>query len=80
MKSWNLKADSYRNLLGWAARLHEIGLSLAHTRFHKTGAYLIENSDLPGFSLQEQKLLAALVRSHRRKYPARRCHGLHASP
>lgn len=70
MKSWNLKADSYRNLLGWAARLHEIGLSLAHTRFHKTGAYLIENSDLPGFSLQEQKLLAALVRSHRRKYPA----------
>jgi len=46
-----------------------VGLSLAHTRFHKTGAYLIDNSDLPGFSLQEQRLLAVLVRGHRRKFP-----------
>ncbi len=69
MKAWGLKSDEHRNNLGWAARLHEIGLSLAHTRFHKTGAYLIDNSDLPGFSLQEQKLLAMLVRGHRRKFP-----------
>jgi exopolyphosphatase/guanosine-5'-triphosphate,3'-diphosphate pyrophosphatase len=70
LKAWGLKSDEQRNRLGWAARLHEIGLSLAHTRFHKTGAYLIANSDLPGFSLQEQKLLAMLVRGHRRKYPS----------
>ncbi len=68
-KPWGLKTSEYRNRLGWAARLHEIGLSMAHTRFHKTGAYLIDNSDLPGFSLQEQKLLAMLVRGHRRKFP-----------
>jgi exopolyphosphatase/guanosine-5'-triphosphate,3'-diphosphate pyrophosphatase len=70
MKAWGLKSDEHRNRLGWAARLHEIGLSLAHTRFHKTGAYLIDNSDLPGFSLQEQKQLAMLVRGHRRKFPS----------
>ena len=68
-KGWGLKPDQYRDQLGWAARLHEVGLSLAHTRFHKTGAYLIDNSDLPGFSLQEQRLLAVLVRGHRRKFP-----------
>jgi len=47
-------------------------LSLAHTRF-TDGAYLIDNSDLPGFSLQEQKLLAMLVRGHRRKFRAPPC-------
>jgi exopolyphosphatase/guanosine-5'-triphosphate,3'-diphosphate pyrophosphatase len=69
-KTWGLKPEEHRNRLAWAARLHEIGLSLAHTRFHKTGAYLIDNSDLPGFSLQEQKQLAMLVRGHRRKFPS----------
>lgn len=58
------------HLLSWAARLHEIGLAIAHTKYHRHGAYLIEHSDLPGFSFQEQRLLAALVRGHRRRFPA----------
>lgn len=57
------------HLLCWAARLHEIGLAIAHTKYHRHGAYLIEHSDLPGFSFQEQRLLAALVRGHRRRFP-----------
>lgn len=57
------------HLLGWAARLHEIGLAIAHTKYHRHGAYLIEHSDLPGFSLQEQRLLAVLIRGHRRRFP-----------
>ncbi len=57
--------------LDWAARLHEIGLDIAHHQYHKHGAYIIENADLPGFSQQDQKLLATLVQSHRRKFPSK---------
>lgn len=56
-----------RQLMGWAASLHEIGLAIAHTQFHKHGAYLVHNSDMPGFSRQEQHDLAILIRNHRRK-------------
>ena len=53
--------------LNWAAGLHEIGIDIAHSNYHRHGAYIIENGDLPGFSRQDQKLLATLVRFHRRK-------------
>ena len=56
-------------LLGWAAEICEIGLSIAHSQYHKHGAYIAEHSDLAGFSRQEQKLLATLIRAHRRKFP-----------
>jgi exopolyphosphatase/guanosine-5'-triphosphate,3'-diphosphate pyrophosphatase len=67
--SWQLNDNEARSVLGWAARLHEIGLAIAHNQYHKHAAYLLENSDMPGFSRQEQKMLALLVRSHRRKFP-----------
>ncbi|MGH8475790.1 MAG: exopolyphosphatase [Methylococcales bacterium] len=54
--------------LEWAARLHEIGLDIAHNKYHRHGAYIIEHADMAGFSQQEQKLLATLVRVHRRKF------------
>lgn len=63
---WQLP-DQDRSLLGWGANLHEIGLSIAHGQFHKHGAYLVEQSDLPGFSRDEQRELGTLVRLHRRK-------------
>lgn len=56
-----------RRLLQWAVDLHEIGLSIAHSGYHKHGAYLVANSDMPGFSRQEQQLLSFLVLNHRRK-------------
>lgn len=58
-----------RQTLEWSALLHEIGLSIAHNQYHKHGAYIIENSDLPGFSKQEQHRLAMLIRAQRRKFP-----------
>ena len=64
--AWGMEAESYGRMLSWAARLHEIGLSLSHAGYHKTGSYLVERSDMPGFSRQDQKLLWAMVRSHRR--------------
>jgi exopolyphosphatase/guanosine-5'-triphosphate,3'-diphosphate pyrophosphatase len=65
---WQLGADD-ACLLSWAARLHEIGLAVAHSQYHVHGAYLLEYSDIAGFSRQEQLLLAALVRTHRRSIP-----------
>jgi exopolyphosphatase/guanosine-5'-triphosphate,3'-diphosphate pyrophosphatase len=65
---WQLD-EIYADTLAWAARLHEIGLAIAHNQYHKHGAYLIENADMHGFSRQEQQILALLVRAHRRKFP-----------
>jgi exopolyphosphatase/guanosine-5'-triphosphate,3'-diphosphate pyrophosphatase len=53
--------------LRWAARLHEIGLDVAHNGYHRHGAYLLDNADMPGFAHEQQHLLARLVGSHRRK-------------
>jgi exopolyphosphatase/guanosine-5'-triphosphate,3'-diphosphate pyrophosphatase len=44
-------------------------LAIAHTKYHRHGAYLVEHSDMPGFSWQEQRSIAALVRGHRRRFP-----------
>lgn len=63
--SWQLNADD-RRLLAWAARIHEIGLAVAHSQYHQHGAYLVEHSDVAGFSRTEQQFLAALVRNQRR--------------
>ena len=59
----------HRQLLGWAADLHETGLSVAHSQYHQHSGYLVENSDMTGFTRQEQMFLATLVRYHRRQIP-----------
>ncbi|MCY4200539.1 MAG: exopolyphosphatase [Gammaproteobacteria bacterium] len=59
----------FRNILGWAAQVHEIGLDIAHTQYHKHGGYLLSHMDLPGFSQGEQRRMSLLVRAHRRKFP-----------
>jgi len=53
-----------RNAVGWAADLHEVGLSIAHTSYYKHSAYVLENADIPGFSRVDQKLLALLTLGH----------------
>ena len=67
-ESWGLSTQHY-DMLSWAARTHEIGLTIAHSQFHKHSAYLLSHSDLPGFTTREQQQLSALVRGHRRKFP-----------
>lgn len=59
-----LDAESARHL-AWAARLHEIGISIAHAGFQKHGAYILENADMPGFSRRDQTHMALLVRAGR---------------
>ena len=53
-------------IIAWAARLHEIGISVAFSGYHKHSAYIVGNADMPGFSRDEQTRLAVLVQAHRR--------------
>ncbi len=62
---WELGNLRERHLLSWAARLHEIGVFLNHSAFHRHGAYIVQHADLPGFSRQDQHALAALILNHR---------------
>jgi len=66
-EEWELERESSTSFLSWAARMHEIGLSISHQGYHKHGAYIVANSDMPGFSRPDQQLLAALIQGHRRK-------------
>lgn len=66
---WGLEDERYIELLDWAAKVHEIGLDIAHYQYHKHSAYLLEYSELLGFSKQDQQELALLVRGHRRNIP-----------
>ncbi|MDH3453001.1 MAG: Ppx/GppA family phosphatase, partial [Gammaproteobacteria bacterium] len=75
-EAWRLNKQKYTNMLRWAANLHELGLAIVHAQYHKHGAYLIQHADLPGFSLDEQTILAGLVEAHRRKFPLRVLHEL----
>lgn len=67
---WQLTGKEARHVLERAARLHEIGLLLTHDQYHRHGAYVLEHSDLPGYSRDDQRLLSALVGRHRRSFPA----------
>jgi len=62
--------DAHRDMLAWATELHEIGLSLSHASYQRHSAYLVEASDMAGFSRQEQLFLAALVGFQRREIPS----------
>jgi exopolyphosphatase/guanosine-5'-triphosphate,3'-diphosphate pyrophosphatase len=64
---WQLEEPFAEVVLSWAARLHEIGLDVSHSHYHKHGAYLLEHADMPGFPQDEQRILAAVVGAHRRK-------------
>jgi exopolyphosphatase / guanosine-5'-triphosphate,3'-diphosphate pyrophosphatase len=53
--------------LGWAALLHEAGLSISHTDSHRHGAYIVANCDLAGFSQGEQSRISQLILGQRGK-------------
>lgn len=65
--AWDIDDAEAKRLLRWAARLHEVGMVINYSSYHKHGAYLVENAHMEGFSNDEKDRLAALVRQHRRK-------------
>lgn len=54
-------ADTHARYLYWSALLHEVGMAVSHTGYHKHTAYMVENADLPGFTTREQRLMSALI-------------------
>ena len=74
--AWELTDALAELSMRWAVRLHEIGLDVAHNGYHRHGAYLLENADMPGFAREEQQLLARMVGAHRRKLTLERLEDL----
>ena len=58
--------DTAPQYLEWAAKLHEIGISVAYSGYHRHSAYIVQNADMPGFSKMEQNRVSTLVLAHRR--------------
>ncbi len=54
-------SDTCAKYLYWSGLLHEIGMAISHTGFHKHAAYMVENADLPGFTTREQRLMGSLI-------------------
>lgn len=61
LKGFPDEAEELLQALSWAGRLHEVGISIAHSGYHKHSAYILGNADMPGFSRREQERLSALV-------------------
>ena len=58
--AWGLDLEQSNQLLRWAADLHEVGKAVTYAGYHRHGAYLV-NSDMDGFSRDEQNALATLL-------------------
>jgi exopolyphosphatase / guanosine-5'-triphosphate,3'-diphosphate pyrophosphatase len=72
--------DRERQLLEYAALLHDIGHHISHPGHHKHTYYLIKNGDLRGFPPEEIEILANLGRYHRRGRPRKKHPGFAALP
>ncbi len=62
--------DNLRLLLQWASKLHEIGLSISHNNYPQHSGYIVEQSDMPGFSRELQNTLGLMLRLQRGKFKA----------
>lgn len=60
-----------RELLHYAALLHDIGHFVARSGHHKHGQYILMNAPLQGFTSNEMLLLSNLVRYHRKSLPSK---------
>ena len=62
--------EEHRKVLRIAAMLHDIGRFISYSSHHKHGHYLVMNEEIPGLLPPDQKLVAALVRYHRKALPS----------
>ncbi len=58
-----------RELLEYAALLHDVGYHISHSGHHKHSRYLIENADFLGFQADEVAIMANVARYHRKSHP-----------
>jgi exopolyphosphatase/guanosine-5'-triphosphate,3'-diphosphate pyrophosphatase len=62
-------ADEHKEYLIAAAKLHDIGFHIAHSKHHKHSQYIIVNSELMGFNENEIRAIACIARYHRKSHP-----------
>ncbi len=60
------KQSERLDLLHWAATLHEVGLSINYSGYHRHSSYILQHHSMPGFNVDQQIVLASLVRFHRK--------------
>src|SRR3546814_14683529 len=63
---WALDRATTLPFLRWAAQLHETGLAISHNSYQKHSEYIVQHSDLQGFSQTDKLILAALLRLDRK--------------
>ncbi len=61
--------ERYRELLEYAAMLHNIGEFISISAHHKHSQYIIMNADLRGFSPTEIDIIGNVARYHRKQPP-----------
>jgi exopolyphosphatase/guanosine-5'-triphosphate,3'-diphosphate pyrophosphatase len=59
--------ERIKRKLAWAAQLHEVGMAISHSDYHKHGAYILDNADMMGFSMPELHRLGLLILGQRGK-------------
>ncbi|MFW6157717.1 MAG: HD domain-containing protein [Balneolaceae bacterium] len=64
--------ETDRELLRYAALMHDIGYYISHRKHHKHALYLIRHADLRGFREEEIEIMANVARYHRRSSPKSR--------
>jgi exopolyphosphatase/guanosine-5'-triphosphate,3'-diphosphate pyrophosphatase len=67
--------DRERELLEYAAILHDIGVHISYEGHHKHSYYLVKNGDLRGFEPDEIEAIALVARYHRQATPKRKHDG-----
>jgi exopolyphosphatase/guanosine-5'-triphosphate,3'-diphosphate pyrophosphatase len=55
-------------IIEWAVELHEIGLHINRRAIQEHSSYIIGNTELPGFSREEQDILALLLKHYRKDF------------
>jgi exopolyphosphatase/guanosine-5'-triphosphate,3'-diphosphate pyrophosphatase len=64
--------DWERELLEYAAFLHDIGSFISFTNHHAHSYYIIKNSELLGFDQKEIDIMANIAKFHRKKKPRKK--------
>ncbi len=64
--------ESERELLNYAATLHDVGDFLSFNNHHLHSHYIIDNAELLGFDRREIQVMANIARFHRKKLPSKK--------
>ena len=64
-QQWNIAEQNGLPLLKAIAQLHEIGLLIEYKQYQQHTAYILKNTDMPGFTPSEHKLIVAIAKAHR---------------